>query len=357
VLGGSGALALVRRRDVLALAILICIGTGGLAVIGLYDHALTGSAAKLPWSLQCAMEHYGFGYVWDHTLYRHTAWTALENQLVVAVRFNAWWLGWPIGLAVLAVWLRLGRPARGCGIWFAVGAAVIAFEVPYYSTGVSDTGPIYHVELLLPASILAANTLVAALDRWPRAAAAVLVAHVVLGTGTFYVVQTARLARLVSAIHTDADAALARIPDRALLLYEARASEVLRVGWVMADFPRQYRSDRDRVVTYSRPPRARLAGLLAAYPDRSCWYYHRDVVTGRPELLACRDAKPYLDRTYVDDSLLRDQWIRPTAFKRAGFDPYADIRLFRIKPNPRPCCALEEMRQGGTEIDDPSCEP
>jgi hypothetical protein len=357
VLGGSAALALIRRRDVLALAIMVLVGACGLAIIGAYDHALTGSAIKLPWLLQCAMEHYGFGTVWDHSLYRHTAWTALQNQLVVAVRFNAWWLGWPLGLAVLVLWQRLGRPARGCGVWFAVGAAVVAFEVPYYSTGVSDTGPIYHVELLFPASVLAANTMVAALDRWPRGAAAALAVHVVLGTGTFYVVQTARLARLVTAIHADADAALSRIPDRAIVLHEARASEVLRVGWIMADFPRQDRSEDDRIVTFNRPPRALLARLLAAYPGRSCWYYHRDSTTGRPELLACADAGRYLDRTYVDDSLLRDQWIRPTAFKRAHFDPYADIQLFRIKPNPRPCCALEELRQGGTEIGDPRCDP
>src|SRR5580658_3858002 len=340
-LGGATVWTLARRREVLALALLVATGLAALVVIGAYDHAVTGSAMKLPWSLQCNPEHFGFGPVWRYLNYAHTPWTALENQLVVAVRFNAWWLGWPLGLALLAVWWRLGRPCRGCGLWAGVGAAVVAFEAAYYSTGISDTGPIYHFELLLPASVLAANTLVAALERWPRAAAATLVVHVVAGTGSFFVVQTARLDRLVTTIHADADASLARIPDRAVLLYETRNSEVLRLGWVMAEFPRQYRSARDRVVTYSRPPRAYVAKLLAAYPGRSCWYYHRDPLSEQPELLSCSAAKAYLDRAFIDDERYRDVWVRSTAYKLTSFDPYGDLARLKPVPLPRPCCALE----------------
>ena len=358
VLGGMTAWTLVRRRAVTALAILGATGACALAAIAAYDREVTGSATKLPWSLQCNPEHFGFGRVWRFSLYEHTLWTALQNQLVTAVRFNAWWLGLPLGLAVLAVWWSLGRPARGCGPWLGVGVAVIVFEAAYYSTGVSETGPIYHFELLLPASALAGSTLVAALDRWPRATAATLVAHLAAGTGSFFVVQTARLDRLVTAIHVDSDRALAQIPDHALLLYESRNSEVLHLGWLLvADFPRQYRSDRDRVVTYSRPPRARLAGLLAAYPDRSCWYYHRDPATAQSELLPCADAGQYLDRPYSDDSRFRDLWIRPTAFKRADFDPYGDLRRIKPVPLPRPCCALEEIRRTGDDIPDLRCDP
>jgi len=358
VLGGASALALARRRDWLALALMIAVGIAGLATIGAYDKALTGSATKLPWFLQCSLEHYGFGHVWDYLRYRHTPWTALQNLLVVAVRFNAWWLGWPLGLAVVAVWWVLGRPARGCGVWFGVGVAVVAFEIPYYSTGVSDTGPIYHFELLLPASVLAANTLLAALDRWPRASAAALVVHLVGGTAAFLAIQTARVDRLVTAMHRDADAALARIPGRAILLVETRNSEVLRIGWIFADFPVQNRSDRDRVVTFSRPPRKYLPKLFATYPGRSCWYYHRDPATERAQLLTCADAERYLDRPFVDDALYRDIWVRPTAFKRTSFDPYTDANQLEMRPTPRPCCAVHELQIAGADVEDPErCDP
>jgi hypothetical protein len=357
VLGGAASWRLVRRRDGFALLLLGAIGLAALGVIGAYDRAVTGWAFELPWSLQCNPERYGFGYVWRWSLYRHTLLAAIENLGVVAVRFNAWWLGWPAGLAVLVVWRILGRPARGLPLWAAVGGAVVAFELPYYSTGISETGPIYHFELLLPAAVLAANTAVAALDRWPKAAAATLLAHLVFGTGSFFVVQTARLERLVTTIHADADAALARIEGRAVLLYETRNSEVLRLGWVMADFPRQYRSDRDRVVTYSRPTRERLEPLLAAYPGRSCWYYHRDPLSERAELLTCDEAKSYLDRPFIDDLRYRDVWVRPTAFKRTGYDPYGDLRRTEMHPLPRPCCALEELRRSGAPIENPSCDP
>jgi hypothetical protein len=358
VLGPAAAWALLGRKDAVALALLGGIGVAGLAVIGAYDHAITGSALKLPWMAQCNLEHFGFGQVWPWRLYRHTPFGAIKNLVVVAVRFNGWWLGWPVGLAVVAVWWVLGRPSRGLALWAGVGVAVVVFEAGYYSTGVSDTGTIYHFEILLPASVLAANTALAALDRWPRAAAATLLAHLAFGTGSFFVVQTARLERLITAIHADTDAALARIPGRAVLLYETRNSEVLPMGWVMTNFPRQYRSDRDRVVTYPRPLRERLATLLAAYPGRSCWHYHRDPLTERAELLTCDEAKRYLDRPFMDDLAYRDIWVRPTAFKQTGYDPYGDLRKLEMNPLPRPCCALEELQRAGVPIDDRSrCDP
>jgi hypothetical protein len=129
------------------------------------------------------------------------------------------------------------------------------------------------------------------------------------------------------------------------------------MGWIITDFPRQYRSERDRIVTYSRPVRERLPKLLAAFPGRSCWYYHRDPLTERAELLTCDEAKAYLDRPFMDDLRYRDIWVRPTAYKRAGYDPYGDLQKTKIHPMPRPCCALEELRRAGATIENPTCDP
>jgi hypothetical protein len=276
---------------------------------------------------------------------------ALENLAVVAVRFNAWWLGLPLGLGLLAAWWKLGRPRTGCAMWFWVGAAVVLFEFGYYSTGISDTGPIYHFELALPGAALAAHTVVAALERWPTGASATLAVHLIAGTGSFYVEQIARLDRLVNAIHHDADEALRKVPKPALLIYEVWPSEVRPIGWVNGAFPQRFRAERDDVLTYPRPPPARLEALRASYSGRSCYFFHRRSDTAEPLLERCDDAHALLERPLADLELKnRPLWVRPTAYRVTSFDP---TLLWRQIPRDRkvaPCCMLDELREANLPI-------
>lgn len=364
VIGLATLWVLVRRRHWASIAILAGASALFLVAIGFYDHALTGSAFSLPWSLQCDGERYGFGRPMPFLGYEYTPLRALRNLAVVAVRFNGWWLGWPLSLGALGVWAWLGRPSRGCALWAGVGLAVVLFEAGYYGTGVSDTGPIYHIELLLPASLVAANVVVAALERWPRATWATLLVHVLLGTGSFLVVHVARLDRLVTAIHADSDAALARIPGRALLVYETWPSESLPVGWMASAFPRRYRRDTDRIVTYPRQGARGVQTLRARYADRACWYYHRDPATERAELLPCDDAREELRRRYTDDSKRSFLFISSTAYQRTDFDPFKVLREERegggkLTYLKWPCCWLdEELDERERSVgQDPLCKP
>jgi hypothetical protein len=285
-----------RRRGPL----LLLIGTVGawLAAIALYDQAITGAWWRLPWYVFQPLERYGFGSITNEAgATVHTVWTALRNLAVSTLRFNGWWLGLPLGLVVLALWAGLGRPGANLRLWFAAGLALVAFNFFYYSPGMCDTGPVYYIELLLPGSLLAAHTTVESLRRWPKIASALIVVHLLFGTGTFVAEQFARLARLTRVMHQPIRDALAHVETPALLLYETVPQESLHAGWVFS-FPVRYRSDGDAVVTFPRHRPEIVRALRARYPQRHCYYYRVNPATTGPQLLECSAAEDLLARPY-----------------------------------------------------------
>jgi hypothetical protein len=285
----------------------------------------------------------------------HTPLTALENLAVVALRLNAWWLGFPCSLLVLALWFFLGKKTHGSGVWLLVGLAVIVFELGYYSPGVSDTGTAYHYELVLPGSLVAASVFDEALRRAPRLAMMAAVVHVTLGTLGWLGEQTFRLARLVRAVHEDADRALAKLPERSLLFYELRSSERRTLGWIDDPFPERFRADDASVVTFPNLGSEMNARIERAYPGRRCFYYRRDPRTAAAELRPCGPSRDLMARSLADEEE-RPLWIRPTAYLETDFDPNAANRARRVRDDAgRPvlsCCSLRELRARGLEIDE-----
>lgn len=297
VLGTAALITALRRRDPVAVLLLVGLAGAGALAVAAYDDALTGRWSSPPLTLFRPRERYGFGEVFEYgSTFVHTPWTAARNLLVTAVRFNAWWLGWPASLALVGVWWAVGRPWRGLGTWALAGGALVAFQVPYYCPGTSDTGPIYYYELLLPASLLGALALPRALERWPTVAPAALLVHFVVGTGTFVVDNTLRLHRLVTAIHAPADAVVAALPDPSLLIVESALDEGRPVGWVWSPFPYRWRSDADPIVVWPDSDPAFSAALRRRYADRACFYLRRPPPDGAPELSSCDDAAAWLAR-------------------------------------------------------------
>jgi hypothetical protein len=346
------ALALLRGRRFGALAAFSGTLLFGLVLLGAYNHALSGSPFTLPWYLQCAIEHFGFGRVWKYDAYEHTPVTALENLAVVLVRLNAWWLGWPCSLLVLGAWLWLKRPGD-LGIWLWAGLAVLAFEFLYYSPGASDTGAIYHYELILPGAFLAgavANELVA---RSPALAGTAILVHVGLGTLTFIGEQALRLERLVSFIHRDSDAALARIETPALLFHEWHDGQVLAAGWVFDSFPQRFRGKHDPVVTFPWLPAEYRARVAQQYPGRSCWYYRRNPADGAAELHRCEQVPELLDPP--ERTSTGSLWVRPTAYGKTDYNPVQANVARRLKDEHGrrivTCCALRSAERLGTRVD------
>ena len=310
-----------RRRRLAVLALLSLLGVGATLLLW-YNKQITGSYITLPWSMIKPVEQYGFGEVWEISSYRHTPLAALQNLGVVALRFNGWWLGWPSSLLLLWLWWRHGRPLDGGLIWLAAGLALILFEGGYYSTGVSDTGAMYHYELLVPAAVLGANLLRQGFVGAPRFTVVALVCCAVFGSAGFLVYQTARIQRLVDAIHQPTDELLSRVKGPAVVYYDVRCSETLEVGWIHSAFPRRYRSRYDRIVTYPRPPVAQLAAHRRQLPGRSCWYYRRDPQNGKPRIHRCEEVKQSFVRPYADGKQQYCLSLKSTAERNGWYDPW-----------------------------------
>ena len=347
------AWALAARRAwgaFAAFALVLLVGTGA---VGAYNAALSGSPLTLPWFLQCSIEHYGFGRVWKHDTFIHTPWTALENLGVVLVRLNAWWLGFPCSLGVLALGAWLKPTLRGFRDWYAVALAIVAFEFFYYSNGASDTGSIYHHELVLPGSLFAAGLAEAALTRARSLFQTAVVVHLGLGTSVFVGEQVWRLQRLVTTIHADSDAALARVTTPALVFHETRQSESRVTGWVFDTFPRRFRGHDDAIVTFPNVLPALRARVSAEYPGRHCYYYRRDPETEAATLTRCEDAGALMDRPSWDDEG-RPLWLLPTAYKHTSYDPMhanAQRHVRDAKGDPViTCCGLRNLRDLGGSV-------
>ena len=295
VLGSLAAWLLLRRRQPGALALLASTAALGALAVALYARAVTGSPWTLPWSLFHPVESYGFGTPIEGHPHRHGLLEAFENLLVSVVRFNGWWLGWPLSLALFALPGARGRDHGGLGPWPAVALAVVVVNFLYYSPGISDTGPIYYYELLLPAALAGGHALRAALARWGARAALLLLLAAVLGTGSFLLEHVARLRRLVATIHAPVESVFATIDPPALLLYETSPQEALYPGWLFA-FPVRERRPDAGVLTFPRGTPEQAAALRRALPGRSCWYYRLEPPAMTPQLLRCEQAEELLAR-------------------------------------------------------------
>jgi hypothetical protein len=299
--------------------------------VGGYDYLLSGNPFKLPWFLALSPEHYGFGQVWQWDSYRHTPVTALENLLVVAVRFNAWWLGWPASFLLLGVWFKMGRPTQGARPFLLIGLAVLLFEAGYYSTGISDTGPIYHYELLLPGALLGANAIREAWTRNPSSTRALLIAQFGLGWTSFAYEQGSRLDRLVHHIHDDVEGALSQVPAGSVLFYEPRCAESTARGWIHEAFPVRYRDEvRDPVLTFPRPPPAYFPAFLARFPGRTCWYFHIHPATQAPRVVPCQKALVELNRprAKLGEACI---WNASTATRLGLYDPWPVVEARSLR--------------------------
>lgn len=355
VLGAALLLELWRRRAWPAFAALALTGGGGAAALLAYNQLLTGTPFKLPWSQQCDSTHFGFGHVWTLSTYEHTLRTAIENLGVVALRLNAWWLGLPVSLAVVAGFFLLRLRTGRAAVWLWAGLAVLAFEFFYYSPGVGDTGAIYHYELLLPGSLMAAALAATLLLRFASWAPLALVSGLVFGTGTWLLEQGLRFDRLVSLIHRDSDQVLSRIAPSApaLLIHERLEVEVVSRGWVLSSFPQRFRRPSDPIVTLPRITPDILERAQRAYPGRSCWYFHRLAGTSTPELLRCEQARELMARPAIDtDVQFRDvYWERPTAYFEADYQPFTPIFQRRLRGRDgapvMACCQIRTLEQIG----------
>jgi hypothetical protein len=357
VVGCALLVRLVRRKEYGSIGLLgLAASVGALALLG-YNQLLTGSPLRLPWFMQCGAEHYGFGRVWSTSTFEHGVRTALENLVVVAVRCNAWLLGLPWSLGIVVAWFALGRPTRGGGIWLGVGAAVVAFEFFYYSPGISDTGSIYHYELVLPFALMAGAVAEQALLRFPERAVFAIACSLLLGTGSWIAEQGARLHRLIAVIHDESDRVLSALPTPALLIYERRSSETLTRGWLFDAFPKRFRDPEAPIVTLPRIGPDMVDRASRVYPGRQCWYFRHLPGTSTPELLRCEDAKRWLERPLLAEETDETPPFveRSTAYLKTDYSPVEYLARQRVRDaagNPVTlCCQVRGLARAGVSLE------
>jgi hypothetical protein len=206
--------------------------------------------------------------------------------------------------------------------------------------------------------LIAARTVEFLLARSEFVARGAVFLQLSLGTVPFIGAECARLGRLVNTIHADSDRALATLRPPAIVFHETRSSETRPAGWIFDSFPERNRGHADPIVTFPNLVAPLRARVLAAYPQRECWYFHRDPLSERAELKRCADARELMDRPFKDD--LQPLWIRPTSYALTSFDPLRnmirghvrDARGRRIAL----CCLLSDFRALGAEIPDEAFE-
>jgi hypothetical protein len=141
---------------------------------------------------------FGFGrFPWGIVHTPATAWGNLWHNLV---RLDAWLLGWPASLALVAAGVWAGRWRLGAARWWLVAAGTLPFVVQftYFWPGIGDVGPVLYFESAV-AWLPLAGIAVGCGPRWWRSRVRGLaIVAVVFALLTFHRVQAADLARVAA---------------------------------------------------------------------------------------------------------------------------------------------------------------
>ena len=143
--------AVRRKRG--TLGVIGASGAGLAITIGAtlwYNQGITGNAFTFPFNFYNPAEAMGFG------VYGHTPVMALNNLAVSFARLNAFLFGFPLSLMFAAIpfFFRLTEGDRiAAGIVGSLSAAYLF----YWAPGVSDLGPVYYYEMLIPLVLLSAR--------------------------------------------------------------------------------------------------------------------------------------------------------------------------------------------------------
>ncbi len=150
---------LVKEKwNVLPQAFLMFMGFFLVLLFTLWcNKQVTGSWTEFPFHHYNPTERMGFGHVLKNSKYMHTPARALVNLAVSGLKMNIFLFGVPISLLFIAPFLFLHNMQKGDKLCLGIIAAFCFSYLFYYSPGVSDTGPIYYYELVIPLVILSAR--------------------------------------------------------------------------------------------------------------------------------------------------------------------------------------------------------
>jgi hypothetical protein len=292
---------------------------GGGVIFGAilyYNHLVTGNALTLPFSYYSPDEKMGFGFVTPtgelRPFYDHTPMKGIVNAAIVIVKMNSWFLGWPISLLPflgLVIARSLGQSTTqqsasyDAGIawkstdtlWVSIILCVFAAHLVYYSPGISETGPFYYYELLVPLCFLAAKGLLTLYEtavRWGYMQVArfisVFVVLSTVGSLWFFVPE--------KAMHINSTYSQALLPyqmseksidGKALVFVGYRRPP----GWLLC-LPYPSLDLNDRILFVHTRGKKIDTGSMRTFPDRTPYLLCFRVRTGKYDLVKLEGDDP-----------------------------------------------------------------
>ncbi|MCX7766253.1 MAG: glycosyltransferase family 39 protein, partial [Candidatus Sumerlaeia bacterium] len=189
------AVKLIRQRfQILPLVLLMTLGFLILSGFTLWcNKKITGNWLEFPFHYYNPTERFGFGAMLRDNHYVHTPIKAVINLAISAARMNIFLLGMPLSLIFVFVLIFSRRLHSGDKLCLGIIGAFCFAYLFYYSPGVSDCGPVYYYELIIPLIILSARGMFIASkfisERIPELRDLVknfVLVSVLLALGTFY---------------------------------------------------------------------------------------------------------------------------------------------------------------------------
>ena len=245
-----------------------------------YNAIVTGNALTFPFHYYDSGESLGFG------TFGHTFLSSLRNLAVSIGRLNAAFLGFPLSLLFLFVVLF---DRKGFGDYLSIGilGGIAIAYLFYYSPGVSDLGPVYYYETMIPLLLLTSRGLVSLhrlfAEHFKQGNALVpnfLVLSAILSLITFVPEQISHITRLTDQIREPYEVVRSANVHHGLVLIKTRPNK----GWVFS-----YRNPSpdftDDVVYAQYADTASNVALVGYFRDRTPYILDRDAGKDQSKLV------------------------------------------------------------------------
>ena len=252
----------------------LLLSAGFALMVGItlwYNAVVTGNALTFPFHYYNSAEELGFG------TYGHTFLASIRNLGVSIGRLNGVFLCFPLGLLFLVVVL-FDRKGFGDYVSFGILCAIAVAYLFYYSPGVSDLGPVYYYETMIPLLLLSARAVVflhrLLTHHFPRGNALIpnfLVLSVILALVTSVPEEISHVHRLTDQIREPYEVVQSANVQHGLVLIKGRMEK----GWVFG-----YRNpspDFKENIVYARyADTASNLALTRYFQDRTPYILDRD---------------------------------------------------------------------------------
>jgi hypothetical protein len=271
----------VRKKGRHSLKYLL-IGAGFVAVIAFslwYNKQITGSYLHFPFTLYDPSEQ-PLGS-------RYSPVQAFSNLAVNGVKLNSFLFGFPLSLIFFFIYVFKSKKSASDKLIFGIIGSFCFFYLAYYGPGVSDTGPLYYYELLVPIVILSARGLLWLHD-WLRTsgpklrtyAINFLVISVLISAPTFWLERSLYLINLTDAIAE---------PYRAIKESQVHSALVFIQSWPNKGFVFGFRNNspdfKDDVILCRLRKGEDNIKVVRRFPERSRYVLRYNSQAGRTELI------------------------------------------------------------------------